>query len=59
MDAYAAQKDRLAVEQNLISLHFNGAETDLVGEMIVSGGEFDFVEAWIFRRPGYEAAGMK
>jgi hypothetical protein len=57
------KKDRLAVEQDLVALHLNGAEADVVVEVIVvwAGLHLDAVELRMLGRPANQpsAARMK
>ena len=53
--ADAAQEDGFAVEENLIAMNFDGAEADVVGQVVGTGAEGDGVEAGMLGRPELEA----
>ncbi len=51
VDVDAAQKDRLAVEQNLVALHLDGAEADVVVEVVVPCLHLKAIELGMLGRP--------
>ena len=51
VDVDAAQKDRLAVEQNLVALHLDGAEADIVVKAVVAGFHLNAIKLRMLGRP--------
>ena len=54
MDGNSAQKDWLAVQQDVVALHFDGPEPDRVFEVIVAGADFDVIQLRRLRRPALQ-----
>jgi len=59
MHVRALQEDSFAVEEDAGPVDADVAEADIVREFVLTGGEFDLVEFWRFRRPEIEFAGLQ
>ena len=54
MDGDTSQEDGLAIQQNVVALHFDGAEADHILQVVVAGNNLDVIQLRIFRRPTLE-----
>jgi len=55
VDRDAAQKDRLAVQQDLSAARLDGAEADFFLDGILAGAQNYFVEFWRLRGPAFKS----
>src|ERR1035437_249159 len=59
VDRNASQEDRLTIEQNLCSVGFDRSESDLISELVFTGGDLDVVQLRLFGRPELHSKGRK